>query len=36
VLGHGVVGLILLAAGGALLGMVLRGHRYVSFGITRG
>ena len=35
VLGHAAIGLILLALGGVLLSMVLRGHRYVSFGISR-
>ena len=35
VLGHGVIGLILLAVGGTLLGMALRGHKYLSFGLSR-
>jgi hypothetical protein len=35
VLGHAVIGLLLLVGGGVLLSMVLRGHRYVSFGISR-
>ncbi len=35
VLGHGVIGLILLALGGTLLSMALRGHRYMSFGVSR-
>jgi hypothetical protein len=35
VLGHAVIGLILLAVGGTLLSMALRGHRYMSFGISR-
>jgi hypothetical protein len=35
VLGHGAIGLILLTLGGVLLSMVLRGHRFVSFGISR-
>ncbi len=35
VLGYAVVGLILLALGGAMLSLALRGHRYMSFGITR-
>jgi hypothetical protein len=35
VLGHAVIGLILLAVGGTLLGMALNGHRYMSFGLSR-
>jgi hypothetical protein len=35
VLGYGVIGLILLALGGVMLSLALRGHRYMSFGITR-
>jgi hypothetical protein len=35
VLGHGVIGLILLAVGGTLLSLALHGHRYLSFGLSR-
>lgn len=35
VLGHGAVGLILLAVGGVMLSLVLRGHRYMSFGAAK-
>jgi hypothetical protein len=35
VLGHGIVGLILLAAGATLLTMAMRGHKYLSFGVSR-
>ena len=35
VLGHGVIGLLLLAVGGTLLGMALRGHPYMSFDFSR-
>ena len=35
VLGHGAIGLILLALGGTMLSLALRGHRYMSFGAAK-
>lgn len=32
VLGYGVIGLVLLAVGGTMLGLVLSGHRSMAFG----
>ena len=35
VLGYGVIGLILLAVGGVMLSLALRGHRYMAFGASK-
>ena len=35
VLGHAGIGLILLVLGGAMLSLILRGHRYMSFGAAK-